>query len=262
MPLVKVEKEEGFARVVLSRPEQRNAVSTQMLEELVNAFGDLAVHPDVRVVVLAGEGRDFCAGADFDEITIMRPPGFDYGRTFEEAVAAIADHPVPVIAQVQGAALGAGCQIAVGCDLAVAAEDARFGIPVAKLGLLINFENIQRLVLAVGSKRAGEILFAGRQLSGTEATAWGLVNEAVPPSRLGDRTEALARSIAEGAPLSLRGSKRGIRAVGEKLSVDRSTEAHLVAEYDKMAAAVFGSDDLKEGITAFRERRKPEFRGS
>ncbi len=262
MSLVEVEARQGFARVVLNRPEQRNAVSTQVLEELVKTFGDLAVEPDVRAVVLAGNGRDFCAGADFDEITIMRPPGFDYGRTFEEAVAAIADHPVPVIAQVQGAALGAGCQIAVGCDLAVAAEDARFGIPVAKLGLLINFENIQRLVLAVGSKRAGDILFAGRQLSGTEAAEWGLVNEAVPASHLSDRTEALARSITEGAPLSIRGSKRGIRAVVEKLSVDRSTESHRVTEYDMMAAAVFESDDLKEGIKAFRERRKPEFRGS
>ncbi len=262
MPLVEVEARDGFARVVLNRPEQRNAVSTQMLEELVKTFGDLAVEPDVRAVLLAGNGRDFCSGADFDEVTIMRPPGFDYGRTFEEAVAAIADHPVPVIAQVQGAALGAGCQIAVGCDLAVAAEDARFGIPVAKLGLLINFENIQRLVLAVGSKRAGEILFAGRQLSGIEAAEWGLVNEAAPASELTDRAESLARSIAEGAPLSIRGSKRGIRAVLEKLSVDRSTEAHRVTEYDMMTAAVFQSDDLKEGIKAFRERRKPEFRGS
>ena len=233
-----------------------------MLEELVRAFGDIAVKPEVRAVILSGEGRDFCAGADFDEITIMRPPGFDYGRTFEEAVAAIADHPVPVIAQVQGAALGAGCQIAVGCDLAVAAEDARFGIPVAKLGLLINFENIQRLVLAVGSKRAGEILFAGRQLSGVEAAEWGMVNEAVPAPELPERTEALARSIAEGAPLSVRGSKRGIRAVVEKLSVDRSTEGYRVTEYDMMTAAVFESHDLKEGIKAFRERRKPEFRGT
>ena len=233
-----------------------------MLEELVSAFGDLAVQPEVRAVILAGEGQDFCAGADFGEITIMRPPGFDYGRTFEEAVAAIADHPVPVIAQVQGAALGAGCQISVGCDLAVAAEDARFGIPVAKLGLLINFENIQRLVLAVGSKRAGEILFAGRQLSGREAAEWGLVNEAVTRRALAERTESLARSIAEGAPLSIRGSKRGIRAVVEKLSVDRSAEGHRVTEYDMMTAAVFESDDLKEGIAAFKERRKPQFRGT
>ena len=262
MPLVETHKDDGVGRVVLNRPEQRNAVSTQMLEELVKALGYLAIESDVRVVILAGEGRDFCAGADFDEITIMRPPGFDYGRTFEEAVVAIADHPVPVIAQVQGAALGAGCQIAVGCDLAIAAEDARFGIPVAKLGLLINFENIQRLVLAVGSKRAGEILFAGRQLSGIEAAEWGLVNEAVPAEQLSERTEAVARSIAGGAPLSIRGSKRGIRAVVEKLSVDRSTEGDRVAEYDMMTAAVFESDDLKEGIKAFRERRKPEFRGS
>lgn len=262
MPLVEVRKGDGFARVVLNRPEQRNAVSTQMLEELVAAFGDLAVDPGVRAVILAGEGRDFCAGADFDEITIMRPPTYDYGRTFEAAVTAIADHPVPVIAQVQGAALGAGCQIAVGCDLAVAAEDARFGIPVARLGLLINFENIQRLVLAVGSKRAGEVLFAGRQLSGVEAADWGMVNLAVPAEELPARTESLARVIAEGAPLSIRGSKRGIWTVMGKLSVDRATEGDRVTEYDMMTSAVFESDDLKEGIRAFRERRKPKFGGT
>ena len=101
MRLVRVERQEGFARVVLDRPDQRNAVSTEMLGELVAAFGDLAVEPEVRAVVLAGEGRDFCAGADFAEVTIMRPPHYDYGRTFEEAVAVIANHPVPVIAQVQ-----------------------------------------------------------------------------------------------------------------------------------------------------------------
>ena len=262
MGLVRVEREEGYARIVLDRPEQRNAVSTEMLGELVAAFGDLAVQPDVRAVILAGEGRDFCAGADFAEVTIMRPPHYDYGRTFEEAVAVIANHPVPVIAQVHGAALGAGCQIAVGCDLAVAAEDARFGIPVAKLGLLINFENIQRLVFAVGPKRASEIVFAGRQLSGAEAAEWGLVNEAVPPGELPARAEALAQRIAEGAPLSVRGSKRGIRIVLDNLSVDRSHQGHPVAEYDMMAASVFDSDDLKEGIAAFKERRPPKFRGT
>jgi enoyl-CoA hydratase/carnithine racemase len=251
------------ATVLLARPGARNAVSTGMLEELVGALGDLATEPGIRVVVLGGDGPDFCAGADFAELAGARsgPSGIDYGRAFEDALAAVETHPAPVIASVHGAALGAGCQLVVACDLAVAAEDARLGIPAARLGVLITFENIQRLVLGVGPKRAGEILYTGRTLTGVEAADWGLVNQAVPADRLGARVADLAEEVADAAPLSVRGSKRGVRVVLERLSVDRFTEGHRVADFDMMAAAAFASEDLQEGIRAFRERRKPEFRG-
>jgi enoyl-CoA hydratase/carnithine racemase len=259
---VRVERSDGIARVFLARPDQRNAVSSAMLARLGSALGDLAADPDLRAVVLAGDGPDFCAGADIAELTEARPPDFDFARSFEAALNTIALHPVPVIARVQGAALGAGCQIAVACDLAVAADDARFGIPSSRLGILVNFENIERLVLAVGRKRAGEILFTGRQLSGAEAAEWGLVNQAVPPSGLIERTEDLARAIAEAAPLSVRGSKRAIALVVEGLSLDRSTEGLRVADFDMMAAEALTSEDLQEGIRAYRERRRPRFRGT
>jgi enoyl-CoA hydratase/carnithine racemase len=260
--LVRIERSDAVARVVLDRPDQRNAVSTRMLAELVQRLGDLAADPEVRAIVLSGEGPDFCSGADLSELTAAVPPDFDFARTFEAGLSAIVDHPVPVIASVQGAALGAGCQIAVACDLAVAAEDARFGIPSSRLGIVVNFENIERLVLAVGRKRAGEILFTGRQVTGREAAEWGLVNHAVPATELASRTDELAAMIAEAAPLSVRGSKRAIGAVFEKLSVDRATEGHRVADFDMMAAEALGSDDLREGLRAFRERRKPRFRGT
>src|SRR6266511_4122231 len=172
--LIRVERGGPVVRVTLSRVEQRNSVSTEMLEELIEALGGLAADRETRVVVLAGDGPDFCAGADFAELEVMRsgPGEFDYGRSFEELLQAIANHPVPVIARVHGAALGAGCQIAVACDLAVVAEDAKIGIPSARLGILINFENIQRLVLAVGPKRAGEMLFTGRAVDGVHGAAW------------------------------------------------------------------------------------------
>lgn len=263
MAVVRVERAGQVAVVTLSRPEARNAVSTPMLEDLVGSLGDLATDTGVRAVVLAGDGPDFCAGADFAELAGARsgPSGIDYGRSFEEALEAIEASPAPVIASVQGAALGAGCQIVVACDLAVAAEDARIGIPSARLGVLINFENIQRLVLAVGQKRAGEILFTGRAVSGPEAAAWGLVNRAVPGADLQEATASLAREVAEAAPLSVQGSKRGLQVVRENVSVDRFTEGHRVADFDMMAAAAFASDDLEEGIEAFRKRRKPRFRG-
>ena len=243
---VVVARDGPVATVMLARPEARNAVSAAMLERLVAALGDLAVADDVRVVVLGGEGPD----AEWQGV-----------RKVCEALTAIEHHPTPVMARVQGAALGAGCQLVTACDLAVAAEDARLGIPSARLGILINFENIQRLVLAVGPKRAAEVLVTGRRLSGVEAAAWGLVNRAVPAAELERATADLAAEVAEAAPLSVRGSKRGIRVVLENLSVDRFTDGHRVADFDMMAAAAFASEDLQEGIRAFRERRRPRFEG-
>jgi enoyl-CoA hydratase/carnithine racemase len=250
-------------RVLLARPEARNAVSESMLGDLLGILRDAATDPRARVILLSGEGPAFCAGADLGELdgAVRGPGGVRYEAALEEVLQAISDHPVPVVAAIHGAALGAGCQIAVACDLAVAEEDASIGIPSSRLGIVINFENIQRLVLSVGPRRAAEILLTGRAVSGRKAADWGLVNEAVRPGSLHERSEALAEAIASNAPLSVRGSKRGIRAVLHKLSIDRETEGHRIADFEMMAAEAFASEDLKEGVRAFRERRVPQFRG-
>jgi enoyl-CoA hydratase/carnithine racemase len=252
--LVRVERAGAVATLTMARPSQRNAVSARMLEELGEGLASLREDRVSRVVVLAGEGPDFCAGADVGELAGARESlsGAGYGRMFEKVLAEIADHPLPVIARVQGAALGAGCQLAVACDLAVASTDARFGIPSARLGIVINIENIERLVLAVGPKRAGEMLFTGRVLSGVEAAASGLVNRAVPDEELASATAELAASVAEAAPMSVRGSKMGIRVALSNVGL---------AEFHAMSAGAFASDDLREGLAAFKERRKPEFGG-
>lgn len=250
-------------RLTLARPDARNAVSTGMLAGVLRSLGEAASDPEARVVVLDGDGRDFCAGADLDELdrAIDGPGGMDYGRTLEEVLSAIVSHPLPVLAVVQGSALGAGCQLVVACDLALASTDARLGIPSARLGVVLSYENIQRLVLAVGPKRAGDLLLGARTVSGQEAAVWGLVNEAVPPGDLPGRALEYAERVAGAAPLSVRASKRGIREVMAALSADRATEGYRMADFDMMAAQAFSSDDLKEGIAAFRERREPEFRG-
>ncbi|MDQ4005424.1 MAG: enoyl-CoA hydratase/isomerase family protein, partial [Actinomycetota bacterium] len=244
--------------LALSRPEARNAVSQALLAELSSGLREVSSDESCRVVVLAGEGEHFCAGADFAEIE-SGPAEFE--RAFADVLSEITRLPVPVLVGIQGAALGAGCQIALACDLAVATTDARIGIPSSRLGIVIGFENIERLVLSVGPKRAGELLYTGRPVSGETAAHWGLVNQAVPPDRLTERVQEIAEAIASSAPLSVRGSKRGIAAVLGHLSVDRASERDGVAEVDAAAAEAFASEDLREGIAAFRERRDPRFRG-
>jgi enoyl-CoA hydratase/carnithine racemase len=249
-------------RITLDRPEASNAVSSAMLAEMSRALREAAIDPQARVVLLGGTGGHFCAGADLEEIGGAPADGFGYGLGLEAVLAAMADHPLPVIARVQGAALGAGCQLLSASDLVVAAHGARIGIPSSRLGIVIGFESVQRLVLTVGPRRASKLLLTGREISGREAAAWGLVTEAVAVTELDQRSEALADEVAAAAPLSVRASKRGIGAVLRKLSIDREAEGHRLAEFDMMAADALSSDDLREGIRARRERRPPEFRGS
>lgn len=146
---------------------------------------------------------------------VSGPGAIDYGRAFDRTFSAISELTVPVIARIQGVALGGGCQLAVASDMAVAAEDARLGIPSARLGVVISYESIERLVLAVGPKRAGEFLSTGRILSGGEAAGWGMVNRAVPPTELDGAVREMASAVADCSPLSVRASKRGMTSVLE-----------------------------------------------
>lgn len=259
--LVEVATTGPVARVTLNRPDQRNALTIPMLEELIAGFGDLAVTSALRAVVLVGAGPDFCAGADLTELERGRSDGtvLDFDAPFRAALRAIAVHPVPVVASVQGRALGGGCQVVLACDLAVAAADARLGIPSARLGVVIPLDSIERLVLAVGPMRANEMLLAGTVVDGATAADWALVSRVAQPDRLADATDEVVRAIVDSAPLSVRAAKRGVGA-----AIDRATGVKVAGpavDYEMMAAEAFGSEDLGEGIRAFRERRRPEFRG-
>jgi enoyl-CoA hydratase/carnithine racemase len=262
---VRVDVSGTVATVTLDRPEQRNALSVPMLRRLADAFGDLAIESGVRAVVVAGAGRDFCAGADFAELLQARSGGpdaaLDFDRPFRDALSAIADHPVPVVARVQGRALGGGCQLVLACDLAVAERDATFGIPSARLGVVIPLDSVERLVLAAGPRRAAELLYTGRTISGVEAEAWGLVAATAAGGELDATLDALVHRVTEAAPLSVRASKAGIRSVLEHLSLGHAAPGRT-ADFEMMAADALASDDLAEGIAAFRERRDPEFKGS
>lgn len=250
-------------RVTLNRPAARNAISPAMRVALMKALGEAAAEPACRVVVLSGAGADFSAGADLADLgaAVERDGGVDYVRSFDALLEAVENQPQPVIASVAGEALGAGCLLLLACDLAVAADDARLGIPAARLGLVVSYEMIERLVAAAGPKRAADLLESGHEISGTTAAEWGLVNRAVPAGEVHEAAGALARRVAARAPLAVKASKRGIRAVAEQRALDRFAAGHRVADFDMMAAETMGSDDLKEGLAALRERRRPDFKG-
>ncbi len=267
MALVRVERsrEGRVATLTLSRPDLRNALSVPMLAELTDALGALAVDPNIRAVVLAGDGPDFCAGADLAELEAARVRGrdgaLDFDAPFRDTLRAVATHPAPVVARVQGRALGGGCQLVLACDLAIAARDASLGIPSARLGVVIPFDSVRRLVLAVGPKRAGDVLYTARSITGEEAQNWGLVTRAVPALELDEALGELLEQVVAGAPMSVRASKRGISLASDPAATDRGGERTGATDYDLMAAEALASGDLGEGIAAFRERRTPEFGG-
>jgi crotonobetainyl-CoA hydratase len=250
------------AVVTLNRPERRNALSHEMLARLEDALTALATDRDARCIVLRGNGNHFCAGADFADVAAGAAESARYGGGFEALLTAIEEHPLPVVCAVHGAALGAGCQILVAADLAVAAEDAKIGIPSARLGILLDLEKVDRLVRVVGAPRARDMLLTGRALSGVEAASWGLVTRAVKAKELDASARALAEEVANNAPLSVRGSKAAIRAVLRHGALERANDVGTFAAHDEEALRALTSTDVQEGLAALRERRPPHFTGA
>jgi enoyl-CoA hydratase len=238
------ERREAVALVTIDRPERRNAVDRDALAELEAVIATAVEDPTIRVFLLTGAGGHFCAGAD---LTGLEDETF--ASTLRIVLQGLHDAPFPTIAAVDGAALGAGTQLAIACDLRVATPGARFGIPAAKLGLMVDHWTVQRLALLAGHGPARAMLLAADVLSGDEAVRLGLAQ------RTGDLDAALAwaADIAELAPLTIRGHKIALNRLEADLGTDPA-----VAEAFKRA---WGSADLQEGLAAFHERRSPAFRG-
>lgn len=229
--------------VTLDRPERRNAVDHDALAELTAAL-EAAVARDTRVLVLTGAGGHFCAGADLKGLEDS-----SFATLLQGVLDGLRDVPFPTIAAVEGAALGAGTQLAVACDLRVAAPTASFGIPAAKLGLMVNHWTVARVATLAGPSTARAVLLAAEVIDGATAVRLGFAN------RAGAREEAVAwaTDIAALAPLTI---------AGHKLMLNR-LEAPPAADPDVDAAfeRAWGSADLAEGLDAFRSRRTPVFRG-
>lgn len=260
MSLVKVTREGAVAFLELSRPEQRNALSVGLCDAIVDALEDIDSEPTTRVVVLRGRGKVFCAGADF--AAVAGGGGMEFLPRFERMLEAVARFRLPTVAQINGAALGGGLQLAAVCDFRVAADDAKLGIPSTKLGIVVNLENVRRQVLLTGPAVAREVLMTGRTFTGLEAAAAGLVNRSVPVAELPKETHAFAEDIASLAPLSVQGAKRAIQVVLDSTGDASSSAPEDAAEIDRLVEEAYTSEDLVEGIGALREKRPPKFTGN
>lgn len=248
------ETREHVGVATIDRPERRNALSAEVCTQLGRHLAD---NPSLRAVVITGAGGTFCAGADLVTRFGTDNPshgGDTFRPVFEATIDAVVDYPAPVIAAMAGPALGAGLQLAVACDLRVAAPDATLGIPSGRLGVHLSAPNLARIGQLVGQGLARDILLGGRTLSGEQALACGLVQ------RLADDPLALATEwadeIAALAPLSVAGHKRSLNLLAAApYDADALTE---IAELERRA---FDSDDLREGLAAFSEKRRAQFRG-
>lgn len=243
--------------VTLNRPEAANAFNTAMGEEMRALWTGLRDDPGgLRCIVVTGKGeRAFCAGADLVERRAMTDDAWRaQHRIFEEAFYAMMDCPVPVIAAVNGAAFGGGCELALAADFAYAADTARFALPETTLGIMPGVGGTQNLPRACGTRRAREIIFTGAPFSAADALAWGMVNRVVPAAALMDETLATAKRIAANAPVAVAGAKRALSAASGDLKSGLAAE--LEAYYRCAATA-----DRREGMLAFNEKRPPVFKG-
>jgi enoyl-CoA hydratase len=253
-PLVLVERDEPIALARLNRPDQLNALSEELMEELVAALEELDRDEAIRCVVLAGSERAFAAGADIGEMAEAGAIEMYYARRVERWDA-IRKLWTPLVAAVSGYCLGGGSELALSCDLIVASESAQFGQPETGLGIIPGAGGTQRLTRAVGKATAMDVILSGRFLSAREALAAGLVARVVAREAWLEEAKRVARDIAAKGPVATRLAKE---------SVDRAYEAPLSLglEYERrLLYLAFASEDSREGLNAFVEKRKPDWKG-
>jgi enoyl-CoA hydratase len=252
--LVLVERDDPIAVVTLNRPQQLNALSEPLMEELVERLTELDRDPAVRCIVLAGSDRAFAAGADIGELAEASAMDMLHARRVERWDA-IRKLWTPLVAAVSGFCLGGGNELAMSCDLIVASETARFGQPETSLGIIPGAGGTQRLTRAVGKAKAMDVILTGRFLDAWEAERAGLVARVVAPEAWLDEAKRVAREIASKGPVAQRLAKEAVNR-----SFDSTLELGLEHER-RLLYLSFASDDAREGLAAFREKRDPEFEG-
>jgi enoyl-CoA hydratase/carnithine racemase len=254
---VKYEKKGVIAYVTVDRPKVLNALNTSTWNDLKAAFEDAKADASVRGVILTGSGdKAFIAGADISELAHLDAYGAEESSRLGQGVLDFIENlGKPVIAAINGFALGGGCETAMACTMRIAAEQARFGQPEVKLGLLPGGGGTQRLPRLVGKGRAMQLILTGETISAHEAYRIGLVNEVVPAENLIDRAETILKQVAANAPIAV---KFSLDAANKGLDSSQSVGLALEASYFGICAA---SEDKKEGTSAFLEKRAPQFQG-
>lgn len=249
------ECDSGVAIVTLNRPDRRNALSLELMSELISCLGEVAGDPEIRAILLAANGKAFCSGHDLSEMT-GRTVG-EYRRLFDvctQLMEKIQAVPQPVIAEVQGIATAAGCQLAATCDLVVASENASFATPGVRIGLFCTTPMVA-LTRAVGRKRAMEMLLTGKLIDARTAGDWGLVNRVVPAAELRDQSLQLAREISAASGLTL---SIGKQAFYSQIDLDQAKAYAYAKEVMSLNAL---AEDAQEGIGSFLEKRTACWKG-
>jgi enoyl-CoA hydratase/carnithine racemase len=245
------------ARLTISNPEKRGALDQAILDAIASTLPQL----EARCLIITGEGRTFSAGYDIGDL----PDGVFadeaeklVAHPFAAAIDAVDAYPYPTIGALNGHAIGGGLELALSCDLRVAADPIKLGMPPAKLGLVYSHTGIRKFIDAIGAPRTRELFLVGGRIDARTALSWGLVNSVVAAEDLPATALALAREVAGNAPLAQRGNKQVIRAVLEgAATLDPAVERDLLA----LRHACFSSEDFREGVRAFAEKRAPEWQG-
>ena len=247
-------KDNNVGVLQLNRPNVLNALTFGLMSELVNGLEELDKDEEVRVIILTGSGRAFAAGADLAEMSQLTPVDLMLGRRFElwDRIRKISK---PMIAAVGGYCLGGGNELAMTCDIIIASEAATFGQPEVNVGIIPGAGGTQRLIRVVGKYKAMEMILTGKSISADEAYRVGLANRVVPPESLMEEAKKIAADIASKPPISVRSAKEAILK-----AQDTTLEAGLDFER-KAFYMLFATEDGKEGMRAFLEKRKPNFKG-
>jgi enoyl-CoA hydratase/carnithine racemase len=254
------EPAEAVARLTLNRPESRNALDHELLDGIAAAMPDLDRGIDVRCVVITGAGNAFSAGYDIAAIpseSFARDAEALVAHPFQAALDAIAAHPWPVVAAINGHALGGGLELTLTCDLRISAREAKLGMPPAKLGLIYGHTGLRRFIDAIGVPRTKELFLTGRNLDAERAEEIGLVHEVVDDGELERASLELAAEVAANAPLSMKGNKHAIDSLNSYPRLTEAQERELI----ELRESCFASEDFREGIAAFAEKRKPDWKG-